>query len=59
MGEGAFTLLCFAMPVDRIEALSDISNLFYISVALGTCWSLYGNRTPWMRGRNEHFLQPH
>ena len=33
IGMGAFTVGMFAMPVDRIEALSDISNLFYISGA--------------------------
>jgi len=33
MGMGAFTAGMFVVPVDRIEALSDISNLFYISGA--------------------------
>jgi hypothetical protein len=33
IGMGAFTVGMFSMPVDRIEALSDISNLFYISGA--------------------------
>ena len=33
IGMGAFTVGMFGMPVDRIEALSDISNLFYISGA--------------------------
>lgn len=33
IGMGAFTLGMFVVPVDRIEALSDISNLFYISGA--------------------------
>jgi hypothetical protein len=30
---GAFTAGMFAMPIEKIEALSDISNLFYISGA--------------------------
>tara|TARA_R110000787_G_scaffold110762_1_gene219439 strand:- start:260 stop:559 length:300 start_codon:yes stop_codon:yes gene_type:complete len=30
---GAFTALMFVLPLDRIKALSDISNLFYISGA--------------------------
>jgi len=33
IGMGAFTAGMFVVPVDRIEALSDISNLFYISGA--------------------------
>jgi len=33
IGMGAFTAGMFFVPVDRIEALSDISNLFYISGA--------------------------
>jgi len=30
---GAFTLAMFFVPLDRVAALSDISNLFYISGA--------------------------
>ena len=30
---GAFTLSMFFVPLDRVTALSDISNLFYISGA--------------------------
>jgi len=30
---GVFTALMFVLPLDRIKALSDISNLFYISGA--------------------------
>ena len=30
---GAFTLAMFFVPLDRVTALSDISNLFYISGA--------------------------
>jgi hypothetical protein len=33
IGMGAFTAGMFAMPIEKIEALSDISNLFYISGA--------------------------
>jgi len=30
---GAFTLAMFFVPIERVEALADISNLFYISGA--------------------------
>ena len=43
---GAFTAAMFAMPVDRIEALSDISKLFYISGA-GIVGAFMG-ATAWM-----------
>jgi len=33
MAMGAFTLAMFFIPVDRVNALSDISNLFYLSGA--------------------------
>ena len=33
IGMGAFTAAMFLMPIEKIEALSDISNLFYISGA--------------------------
>jgi hypothetical protein len=33
IGMGAFTAGMFSMPIEKIEALSDISNLFYISGA--------------------------
>jgi len=46
IGMGAFTAAMFAMPVDRIEALSDISNLFYISGA-GIVGAFMG-ATAWM-----------
>lgn len=46
IGMGAFTAGMFAMPVDRIEALSDISNLFYISGA-GIVGAYMGT-TAWM-----------
>ena len=46
IGMGVFTVAMFAMPVEKIEALSDISNLFYISGAgiVGT----YMGTTAWM-----------
>mgnify|MGYP003646701760 FL=1 len=30
---GLFTAVMFALPVDRIKAMSDVSNLFYLSGA--------------------------
>jgi hypothetical protein len=33
IGMGVFTIACFFIPLDRLEAMSDISNLFYISGA--------------------------
>ena len=33
IGMGTFTLVMFILPLDRIAALADISNLFYISGA--------------------------
>jgi len=33
IGMGVFTVACFFIPLDRLEAMSDISNLFYISGA--------------------------
>ena len=33
IGMGAFTLAMFFIPIERVEALADISNLFYISGA--------------------------
>jgi hypothetical protein len=30
---GVFTLAMFVIPIERVEALADISNLFYISGA--------------------------
>ena len=32
-GTGVFTLAMFLIPIERVEALADISNLFYISGA--------------------------
>jgi hypothetical protein len=46
IGMGVFTVAMFAMPVDRIKALSDISNLFYISGA-GIVGAFMG-ATAWM-----------
>jgi len=33
IGMGVFTLAMFVIPIERVQALSDISNLFYISGA--------------------------
>ena len=33
IGMGIFTVVMFFVPLDRVNALSDISNLFYISGA--------------------------
>ena len=46
IGMGVFTVSMFAMQVDRIQALSDISNLFYISGA-GIVGAYMGT-TAWM-----------
>ena len=43
---GAFTVAMFIVPLDRVEALSDISNLFYISGA-GIVGAYMGT-TAWM-----------
>ena len=43
---GAFTLAMFFVPVERVEALADISNLFYISGA-GIVGAYMGT-TAWM-----------
>ena len=33
IGMGVFTVAMFIIPIERVEALADISNLFYISGA--------------------------
>jgi len=43
---GAFTAAMFFIPIERVEALSDISNLFYISGA-GVVGAYMGT-TAWM-----------
>jgi len=43
---GTFTVAMFVVPIDRVEALSDISNLFYISGA-GIVGAYMGT-TAWM-----------
>ena len=43
---GAFTIAMFFIPLDRVKALSDISNLFYISGA-GIVGAYMGT-TAWM-----------
>ena len=42
----AFTIAMFFLPLDRVKALSDISNLFYISGA--GIVSAYMGTTAWM-----------
>ena len=46
IGMGVFTVAMFLVPIDRVNALSDISNLFYISGAgiVGT----YMGTTAWI-----------
>jgi hypothetical protein len=46
IGMGVFTAAMFFMPIEKIKALSDISNLLYISGAgiVGT----YMGTTAWM-----------
>ena len=46
IGICVFAVSCFFIPLDRLEAMSDISNLFYISGAgiVGT----YMGTTAWM-----------
>jgi len=46
IGMGAFTVVMFIMPLDRIAALADISNLFYISGA--GIVGAYMGATAWM-----------
>lgn len=43
---GAFTLAMFIVPIERVQALSDISNLFYISGA--GIVGAYMGATAWM-----------
>lgn len=43
---GAFTIAMFFIPIERVEALADISNLFYISGA-GIVGAYMGT-TAWM-----------
>jgi len=49
IGMGAFTAAMFFIPLDRVQALSDISNLFYISGA-GIVGAYMGT-TAWMSKR--------
>ncbi|MDA7498731.1 hypothetical protein N8470_00595 [bacterium] len=46
IGMGVFTATMFFIPIDRVTALSDISNLFYISGA-GIVGAFMG-ATAWM-----------
>ena len=43
---GVFTIAMFFIPLDRVKALSDISNLFYISGA--GIVGAYMGKTAWM-----------
>ena len=51
IGMGLFTAAMFFMPIDHIKALSDISNLFYISAA-GIVGAYMGT-SAWMSNRNK------
>ena len=46
IGMGVFTFAMFLIPIERVEALSDISNLFYLSGA-GIVGAYMGT-TAWM-----------
>jgi len=46
IGMGVFTAVMFFIPLERVEALSDISNLFYISGA--GIVSVYMGTTAWL-----------
>jgi uncharacterized protein (DUF1684 family) len=48
---GIFTVAMFLIPIDRINALSDISNLFYISGA-GIVGAYMGT-TAWMNNASK------
>jgi len=48
---GLFTAIMFVIPIERINALSDISNLFYISGA-GIVGAYMGT-TAWMNNVNK------
>jgi cytochrome bd-type quinol oxidase subunit 2 len=51
IGMGAFTAAMFLMDVEKIKALSDISNLFYISGA-GIVGAYMGT-SAWMSNRDK------
>lgn len=51
IGMGLFTAAMFFMPIDHIKALSDISNLFYISGA-GIVGAYMGT-SAWMSNRDK------
>ena len=51
IGMGAFTAAMFLVDIDKIKALSDISNLFYISGA-GIVGAYMGT-SAWMSNRNK------
>ena len=51
IGMGLFTIVMFFVPLDRVNALSDISNLFYISGA-GIVGAYMGT-TAWMNNASK------
>jgi DMSO reductase anchor subunit len=51
IGMGLFTVVMFFVPLDRVNALSDISNLFYISGA-GIVGAYMGT-TAWMNNASK------
>ena len=51
IGMGAFTAAMFLVDIDKIKALSDISNLFYISGA-GIVGAYMGT-SAWMSNRDK------
>tara|TARA_R100000664_G_scaffold23407_1_gene33019 strand:+ start:831 stop:1151 length:321 start_codon:yes stop_codon:yes gene_type:complete len=51
IGMGGFTAAMFFMPIEHIEALSDLSNLFYISGA-GIVGAYMGT-SAWMSNRSK------
>jgi hypothetical protein len=51
IGMGAFTAGMFFMPIEHIDALSDLSNLFYISGA-GIVGAYMGT-SAWMSNRSK------
>ena len=58
IGMGIFTVAMFLVPIERVNALSDISNLFYISGAgivgtyMGTSAYMQKNGVKWWILRN-------
>ena len=53
IGMGVFTVTMFFIPLDRVTALSDISNLFYISGA-GIVGALWAQQHGWVENEYIH-----